>query len=90
MKWKDFNMTCVYYIDGKSFITENYNKIHWKEISSLDENTPAYENLKTGKKLWSLKGHLWHRLTGPAIILSDGSEDYYLNDKLYENIHDWL
>jgi hypothetical protein len=42
-------MTYDYYVDGKKFVTNIYDEIHWFEISSLDENTPAYENLKTGK-----------------------------------------
>jgi hypothetical protein len=37
----------IYYVDSEKFITDDYNKIPWKEVSSPDENTPAIQNLKT-------------------------------------------
>jgi hypothetical protein len=82
-------MTYVYYIDGENFTTE-HKIIPWDYISSPNEETPAYENTLTGEKFWCKKGRIWHRLTGPAIIHSNGSEWFYLNDIFYENIHDWL
>jgi hypothetical protein len=60
------------------------------EISSPNENTPAYENLSNGYKLWCKRGWFWHRLTGPAFISDNGRKEFCLNDKPYENIHVWL
>jgi hypothetical protein len=78
-----------FYIDGKEFLTDDFNNIPRHDISSLDENTPAFENLETGYKRWCEKGNIWHRLTGPAIIWSDGKE-FWLNDQPYENVDEWL
>ena len=83
-------MSYIYYFDGKKHITKNVNEIPIYEISSPDDKTPAYENLTTGEKVWCLKGDFWHRLTGPARIYPNGRETFWLNDKLYENIHAWL
>jgi hypothetical protein len=80
----------VYFIDGKKFTTNNYDDIPLYDISSPDENTPAYENLSNGFKVWCKKGFFRQRLTGPAIIWSHGREEFYLNDSYYENIHAWL
>jgi hypothetical protein len=83
-------MNYIYYVDGKKYKTKEGYKIPFDKISSPDENTPAYEDLESGEKIWTEKGRIWHRLTGPAIIWPDGSYDFYLNDKKYQNIHDWL
>jgi hypothetical protein len=83
-------MTYIYYIDGKKYTTDNDNKITKYKISSPNEQTPAYENLTTGFKLWLKKGWHWHRLTGPAIVWSDGKNFFCLNGKRYENILYWL
>jgi hypothetical protein len=79
----------TYYIDKKKFTTKNYNEIPEYEISSPGENTPAYQR-SDGIKVWCQKGHILHRLTGPTCILPDGSEYFYLNDKEYKNVQDWL
>jgi hypothetical protein len=78
----------IYYIDGKKFTTKYNDSITLSQISSPDENTPAWENLLTGTKFWCEKGCILHRLTGPANIHANGDEDYWLNGKQYENIHD--
>jgi hypothetical protein len=83
-------MSYIYYIDGKKVTTDNLNKIPWNDVSSLDENTPALENLKTGFKVWCLKGLILHRLTGPAYIRSNGKIQFWLNDYFYDSIHKWL
>jgi hypothetical protein len=83
-------MNYIYYVDGKKYTTDNEDDIPWLDISSPDEEIPAYENLETGEKLWCKKGWQFHRLTGPARIWPDGSYSFRLNDKLYENIQDWL
>jgi hypothetical protein len=80
----------VYYIDGQKFAIHDYNKIPWMEISSPDEQTPAYENLLTGYKEWVEKGHRYHRLTGPARIHPDETVVFWLNDKYYENVNEWI
>jgi hypothetical protein len=80
----------IYYIDGMIFTTENYDEIPWYKISSPDENTPAYSDLTTDKKLWCEKGDIWHRLFGPAYIWSDGKEQFWLNDKRHANVNYWL
>jgi hypothetical protein len=80
----------IYYIDKVKFVIDDYNKIPFNEISSPDEQTPAYENLTTGEKVWCLKGDFWHRLTGPTRIWPDGKEDFCLNGKRYYNIKEWL
>jgi hypothetical protein len=61
-------MTYVYYIDSEKFTTDDWDGIPWDKISSPDEQTPAWENLITGEKIWCLKGNKFHRLTGPATI----------------------
>jgi hypothetical protein len=83
-------MNFIYYVDGEKFTTDNWDEIPWKEISSLDKNTPAFEHLLTGDKFWCLKYYLCHRLTGPALIDFDGTKYFYLNGKRYENIREWL
>jgi hypothetical protein len=83
-------MTYVYYVDGEKFTTDKTHEIPLSKISSPDENTPAWENLSTGKKYWCNKGLFLHRLTGPAVINSDGQEHFWLNDNAYKNVHDWL
>jgi hypothetical protein len=80
----------VYYIDGEKFKTKYYSKILFINVSSLNEQTPAIEGLADGFKFWCEKEINYHRLTGPARIWSDGTKEFYLNGKYYENIHDWL
>ncbi len=80
----------VYYIDGEKFTTDDWHKIPEYDISFPDENTPAWENLETGEKLWCEKDWKFHRLTGPATIFRDKSIVFWLNDKRYENINVWL
>jgi hypothetical protein len=82
-------MRYIYYIDGQKFITNNHDEIPHYEFSSPNENTPAYENLKTGQKLWCLKGYRWHRLTGPALIHRTGC-DYWIEGEYYETVKEWL
>jgi hypothetical protein len=83
-------MRYVYYIDNEKYTTENYDEVPIYEISSPDENTPVFENLITGQKLWCLKGFIWHRLTGPALIECNGFEEFYLNDKKYYYVREWI
>jgi hypothetical protein len=83
-------MTYVYYIDGNKFTTDDYADIPMHDISSPDENTPAYENLLTGYKVWCEKGFSWHRLTGPAYIDANGFKEFWLNDKEYKNDEEWI
>jgi hypothetical protein len=80
----------VYYINGKKFTTKNYNEIPWHDISSPDEQTPAFEDLSYSEKIWCGKNNCWHRLTGPAYIYHDKSEQFWLNDKSYVNIKEWI
>jgi hypothetical protein len=80
----------IYYVDGKKFVTKIYDDIPWLDISSPDENTPAYENKITGDRVWCMINLIRHRLTGPARMYSDGTEEFYLNGKCYENVKDWL
>jgi hypothetical protein len=84
-------MTLIYYIDGKKFIGNNYKDFEWKKISSLNEEIPALEDLKTGFKCWCLKGFIRYRLTGPAVIFPDNRIQYWLFRKHYSNnVNDWL
>jgi hypothetical protein len=83
-------MRYIYYVNGKKFTTDFYYRVPWGEVSSYSENTPAYEDTLTGEKLWCLKGIIYHRLTGPAFIRGDGSIEFYLNDKRYENVKEWI
>jgi hypothetical protein len=80
----------VYYIDGERFKIKNYYKIPFSKVSSLNEQTPAIEGLADGFKSWCLKNRYLHRLTGPAIIGSDGFGKFWLNNKVYENVKDWI
>jgi hypothetical protein len=87
----NINYQYIYYIDGKKYTTENYDNIDFYEISSINEQTPAYENVITGKKIWCEKRFKLHRLIGPAEIHDNGTENYYLNGKCYySNINYWL
>jgi hypothetical protein len=83
-------MRYVYYVDGEKYTTDNYYEINFYGISSFDENTPAFEDLSTGEKGWCKKGYIIHRLTGPARILSDDIEYFYLNNKRYKKVNEWL
>jgi hypothetical protein len=78
----------TYYINGEKFTTDNYREIPEYEISSPNEQTPAYER-SDGIKFWCKKGHILHRLTGPTCISPDGYY-FYLNNKIYYNVKDWL
>jgi hypothetical protein len=80
----------IYYVDGEKFTTNKITTIPWFKHSSPNENTPAFEDLKTGHKHWCLEGHILHRLTGPVSILSDGTKTFYVNGKTYDNVQDWL
>jgi hypothetical protein len=80
----------VYYIDGEKFTTKESTEIELHKISSLDENTPVYENLLNGFKLWCNKWWIYHRLTGPARILSDKREEFWLDGKYYLTIKEWI
>ncbi len=80
----------IYYIDGKKFTTYDFWVIPIHQISSPNEQTPAYENLTTGKKLWCEKGKIFHRLIGPARICPNGRDEFFLNAKKYENIKEWI
>jgi hypothetical protein len=86
-------MTYIYYIDGEKYTTDDHDKVPIYKISSPDEQTPAFEDLETGYKYWCLQGWIFQRLTGPARIYSEihsDVEEFWLNDKKYTNIHDWL
>jgi hypothetical protein len=83
-------MKYVYYVNGDQFTTDNYKEIPRDNISSPDEQTPAFENLETGLKLWFNKGYILNRLTGPAVINSNGTKEFWLNDEYYHNIQEWL
>jgi hypothetical protein len=90
-------MLYVYYIDNEKFTTDNKDEIPWYTISSPNQETPSLEVLEFSKnsyksfmKVWVLKKFIRHRLTGPARVFSSGIEQFWLNDKLYENVHSWL
>jgi hypothetical protein len=85
-----FKNRYIYYIDGNKFTTNEYFNIPFEIISSPDENTPAFEDIYYWEKIWTKKGIIWHRLTGPAFIDSNGTKNYYLNGKPYFNIQNWL
>jgi hypothetical protein len=82
-------MAHVYYVDGERYTTDDFDNVPFDKISSPDEITPAYEDLSDGYKFWCLKYKL-HRLTGPAVIFSDGNKWFCLNDIKYENVCDWI
>jgi hypothetical protein len=83
-------MNYVYYIDGKKFTTDERRNVPDDYVSSPNENTPAYENLENGFKVWCKKGWQFHRLTGVALIRADKSKHFYLNGKYYENVKEWI
>lgn len=60
-------------------------KVRWVneagKRSSPDNDTPAIE-WYSGTKLWCEDGQL-HRLDGPARICIDGTEEYWLDGKIY-------
>jgi hypothetical protein len=80
----------IYYIDGEKFNCKIFSEVPWLYISSVNEQIPAIEDLTNGNKFWYNKGWCCHRLTGPAKIWTTGREEFYLNDKAYENVHSWL
>jgi hypothetical protein len=83
-------MSYIYYIDGEKFTTDFLKNIPFLKISSPDEETPAWCSALTGFREWYLKGKIMHRLTGPAKILSNGREEFWLNDEFYETIKEWI
>jgi hypothetical protein len=83
-------MTYIYFIDKKKFTTNKYGEIPWKDISSFNENKPAWESIRTGNKFWCKKGRILHRLTGPAQIWINRSEEFWLNGKYYETVKEWI
>jgi hypothetical protein len=82
-------MRYIYYVDGEKFTTDSED-IPWKEISFPDEQTPAFENLLIGLKVWCERGWILHRLMGPVRIWSDGTKEFWLNDKGYANVKEWI
>jgi hypothetical protein len=82
-------MTYIYYVDGEKFTCTTWGDIPKYRISSPDENTPAYEDLLTGEKLWCLIGYIFHRLTGPASIDYVGNYEFYLNGEEY-SFEEWI
>jgi hypothetical protein len=80
----------IYYIDGERFTTDDRGEVLNDYVSSPDEDTPAFENLLLGFKVWCLKGLILHRLTGPARILSDGSYTFCLNGNYYKTVKEWI
>lgn len=68
--------------------TNDFKQIPFHKLLSLNDE-PAFENLFSGYKGWFFEGNL-HRESGPAQYWSDGNYDFYLNDKKYENMNDWL
>jgi hypothetical protein len=70
-------------IDGKEF------KFEKQGVNPSDDDTPVFENISYWEKVWS-ENCCWHRLTGPAYIRSDGREEFWLNDKKYHNIKEWI
>jgi hypothetical protein len=83
-------MTYRYYVNGEKFTTDDPNDMPLYEISSPDENTPAFEDLESSHKVWCEKDYIWHRLTGPAVIWPNEKYSFCLNNKIYDNVHDWL
>jgi hypothetical protein len=52
-------MTKIYYIDGEKYIIDSIDiQIIQYDISSPNDETPAFENLLSGYKLWCLKGYI--------------------------------
>jgi hypothetical protein len=80
----------IYYIDGKKFTTDDFHDIPIDDISSPDNQIPGYEDLLRNIKIWLEKGEIKHRLIGPAIIVTNKKEIYYINDKKYENVKEWI
>jgi hypothetical protein len=83
-------MKYIYYIDGEKFTTDNINDIPWEELSSPNEKTPAFENLENDHKRWYNIGGIHHRLTGPAVITGDKKEQFWLYDKRYYTVKEWI
>jgi hypothetical protein len=84
-------MKYIYYVDGEKFTSDNLDEIPHYDISSPNENTPGFENLEIGRKIWCKKKWIIHRLSGPAIIDKDGNERFYLNGEFYiDNVILWL
>jgi hypothetical protein len=83
-------MKYIYYIDEKKFTTNEWENLPHYDISSLDENTPAYENTLTCNKVWCKRGSIWHRLTGPAYIGHDKSEQFWLDNNYYPTKREWV
>jgi hypothetical protein len=80
----------IYYVDGKKFTADNYFDIPRYHVSSLDESTPALQALNSQHKVWCEKGRIFHRLTGPGYIASNGTKYFYLNGKRYMNVREWF
>ena len=75
-----------------------HNKIVWRLFSTLNRECYNYFNIKTIKyemKFRTIERQGWrtnykldgkmHRTDGPAVIFSNGDEDWYINDKLHRS-----
>jgi hypothetical protein len=81
----------IYYVDGEKFTTDDYDEVPKYDVSSPDENTPAYESLEIGTKVWCKKGWRLYRLIGPAVVYINGDYNFWLDGKYYgKDINAWL
>jgi hypothetical protein len=81
-------MNFIYTTKEGIFETNDWTTIPLSNLHSFNDE-PSFEDLKNGYKEWKFEGN-WHRESGPAVIYSDGSYFFYLNDIYYENVKDWL
>ena len=69
-------------LDGPAFISSDGDKQWWVNGKPHRLDGPAVECANGGHKEWFVNGKR-HRLDGPAIIYSDGSKEWYIDDKQY-------
>ena len=72
------------FTDGSYVCIFSYNTIIWYDYNDKchrDGDMPAYIN--TGGYLLYYNHGKWHRVDGPAVILSNGREEYWLDGIRY-------
>ena len=72
--------------DGPAVIRANGTKEYWingKKLTESEFNSRSIKSMENGNEVWkNLNGEL-HRLDGPAVIKTDGTQYYCQNGKLH-------
>ena len=69
----DIDGTFEYWVDGNEVSLEDIQR----KIYLMYKSTPRMVIKKDGTKIWKLPGGTTHREDGPAVIYTDGAEEWY-------------